>query len=51
VFKLFEGATFSDGALMAIEEAKRSLFQSDWKKVFQRDEWMESIRKITAPPE
>jgi hypothetical protein len=51
VFKLFEGATFSDGALMAIEEAKRSLFQPDWKKVFQRDEWMESIRKITAPPE
>jgi D-apionate oxidoisomerase len=51
VFKLFEGATFSDGALMAIEEAKRSLFQPDWKKVFQRDEWMESIRMITAPPE
>lgn len=50
VFKLFEGATFSDGALYAIEEAKRSLFQPDWKKVFQRDEWMESIRKITAPP-
>ncbi len=50
VFKLFEGATFSDGALNAIEEAKRSLFQPDWKKVFRRDEWMESIRKITAPP-
>jgi hypothetical protein len=50
VFKLFEGATFSDGALHAIEEAKRSLFQPDWKKVFQREEWMESIRKITAPP-
>jgi D-apionate oxidoisomerase len=50
VFQLFEGATFSDGALHAIEEAKRSLFQPDWKKVFQRNEWMESIRKITAPP-
>jgi hypothetical protein len=50
VFQLFEGATFSDGALHAIEEAKRSLFQPDWKKVFRRDEWMESIRKITAPP-
>lgn len=50
VFKLFEGATFSDGALNAIEEAKRSLFQPDWKKVFRRDEWMESIRKITASP-
>jgi hypothetical protein len=50
VFKLFEGATFSDGALHAIEEAKRTLFQPDWKRVFQREEWMESIRKITAPP-
>lgn len=50
VFQLFEGATFSDGALMAIEEAKRTLFRPDWKKVFQRNEWMESIRKITSPP-
>jgi hypothetical protein len=50
VFQLFEGATFSDGALNAIEEAKRSLFQPDWKRVFGREEWMESIRKITAPP-
>jgi hypothetical protein len=24
--------------------------QPDWKNVFQRDEWMESIRKVTAPP-
>lgn len=48
VFQLFEGATFSDGALKAIEEAKRTLFQPDWKKVFQRDEWMASIRSITA---
>jgi hypothetical protein len=51
VFQLFEGATFSDGALKAIEEAKRSIFQPDWKKVFQRDEWMASIRSITAQPE
>jgi hypothetical protein len=50
VFRLFEGATFSDGAIQAIEEAKRTLFQPDWKKVFQRDEWMKSIRSITAPP-
>lgn len=51
VFQLFEGATFSDGALKAIEEAKSSIFQPDWKKVFQRDEWMSSIRNITAQPE
>jgi hypothetical protein len=50
VFKLFEGATFSDGAIRAIEEAKRTLFRPDWKKVFQRDEWMRSIRDITAAP-
>jgi hypothetical protein len=50
VFRLFEGATFSDGALKAIDEAKRTLFQPDWKKVFDRAEWMQSIRNITQPP-
>jgi hypothetical protein len=50
VFRLFEGATFSDGALKAIEAAKHSLFRDDWKKVFERDAWMESIRQITRPP-
>jgi hypothetical protein len=50
VFRLFEGATFSDGALKAIDEAKRTLFQPDWKRVFDRAEWMASIRNITQPP-
>jgi D-apionate oxidoisomerase len=50
VFRLFPGATFSDGALKAIDDAKRVLFQPDWKRVFERDQWMESIRRITAPP-
>jgi hypothetical protein len=50
VFKLFPGATFSDGALKAIDEAKRTLFQPDWKRVFEQDEWMASIRNITRPP-
>src|SRR5579884_1391833 len=49
VFRLFEGAVFSDGALKAIEDAKRTLFRPDWKKVFDRESWMESIRRITAP--
>jgi hypothetical protein len=49
VFKLFEGATFSDGALKAIDEAKRSIFQPDWKKVFEPAAIKESIRRITAP--
>jgi hypothetical protein len=47
VFQLFEGATFSDGALKAIDEAKCSLFQPDWKKVFEQDAILESIRQIT----
>ncbi len=50
VFHLFEGATFSDGALKAIDEAKRTLFRPDWKKVFERDAWMRSIHQITTPP-
>jgi hypothetical protein len=47
IFKLFPGATFSDGALKAIDEAKRSIFQPDWKKVFNQDAINESIQKIT----
>jgi D-apionate oxidoisomerase len=50
VFQLFEGATFSDGALKAIAEAKRTLFRPDWKSVFEPEAIAESIRKITAPP-
>ncbi len=49
VFQLFEGATFSDGALKAIDEAKRSLFRPDWKKVFEAEAIAESIRQITKP--
>jgi hypothetical protein len=51
VFRLFAGATFSDGALKAIDDAKKVLFQRDWKRVFEREEWMESIRRITTPPQ
>jgi hypothetical protein len=50
VFKLFPGATFSDGALKAIDDAKHSLFRPDWKRVFDREQWMDSIRRITVPP-
>lgn len=49
VFKLFPGATFSDGALKAIDEAKRILFQPGWKSVFEPAAIAESIRKITKP--
>jgi hypothetical protein len=47
VFQLFPGATFSDGALKAIDEAKRSLFRPDWKRVFEAEAIKESIEKIT----
>lgn len=50
VFRLFEGATFSDGALKAIDQAKSVLFRPDWKRVFEREAWMESIHQITTPP-
>jgi D-apionate oxidoisomerase len=49
IFKLFPGATFSDGALKAIEDAKRSIIQRDWKKVFDPAAITESIAKITKP--
>ena len=47
VFQLFPGATFSDGALKAIDAAKRSLFRPDWKQVFDPAAIRESIAKIT----
>ena len=49
VFQLFPGATFSDGALKAIDEAKRNIFRSDWKQVFDPGAVAESIAKITKP--
>jgi len=48
VFQLFPGATFSDGALKAIDAAKRDLLRPDWKKVFETDSLMGSIRQITS---
>lgn len=48
VFQQFEGATFSDGAIQAIEAAKKTLFQPDWKRVFDNDAMMQSIHEITS---
>ena len=39
---------FSDGAKMAIEEAKDVLFQPDWKKVFEPDQLKKSVNKIVG---
>lgn len=37
---------FSDGAKVAIEKAKEKVFQSDWKKVFDRENLLESVHDI-----
>ncbi len=39
---------FSEGAKKAIEEAKKSIFQPDWKKVFEPENLKESVQKITG---
>ena len=39
---------FSAGAKRAIEDAKREIFQPDWKKVFEMDNIKISIAKITG---
>lgn len=38
----------SDGAKFAIEEAKKSIFQPDWKKVFEPDAIRRSVARITG---
>jgi hypothetical protein len=50
VFELFAGARFSDGALQAIATAKQRLFRPDWKRIFEPEAVMESIREITGVP-
>ena len=38
----------SAGAQKAVEEAKKDIFQPDWKKVFEPESIKESVSKITA---
>ncbi len=40
---------FSDGAKLAIEEAKDKIFQPDWKKVFDDEHLKASVESITTP--
>lgn len=37
---------FSDGAKVAIEKAKEKVFQADWKKVFDHENLLESVKDI-----
>ena len=39
---------FSAGARMAIEEAKKDIFQPDWKKVFEPESLRQSVANITG---
>lgn len=48
VFELFEGARFSDGALLAIEKGKQDLFRPDWKKVFEKEAMQRSVSEIAG---
>lgn len=41
---------FSAGAQQAIAEAKRDLFQPDWKKVFDPENVQASVKRISADP-
>ena len=41
------GFPFSDGALLAIEQAKAKIFQQDWKKVMTLDSIQTSVKDIT----
>ena len=41
------GFPFSDGAKKAIVDAKRDIFQQDWKKVFAPEAIRRSVEAIT----
>jgi hypothetical protein len=50
MFEELPGVKVSDGAQMAIDAAKAQLFKPDWKKVFEPEAVLESVRAITNPP-
>ncbi|MBC8254942.1 MAG: semialdehyde dehydrogenase [Ardenticatenia bacterium] len=43
----FIDAQLSDGAKLAVARAKKSIFQPDWKKVFEPDNVMKEVKAIT----
>ena len=44
---LLAGATLSEGAKLAVAEAKEQIFQPDWMKIMKIDSIKDSVRKIT----
>jgi hypothetical protein len=50
-FNVLPGGRFSDGALHAIEKAKREIFKEGWlDRVFAPEAVLQSVRDICAPP-
>ena len=39
---------FSAGAKKAVEQAKKQIFQPDWKKVFETENVLKSVTDITG---
>ena len=48
VFGWLPGGQFSDGALMAIEKAKKRIFRDDWLDVLEPEEVKQSVKDICA---
>jgi len=49
-FNVMPGGRFSDGALHAIEQAKRVIFKEGWlERVFEPEAVLQSVRDICAP--
>ena len=44
---LLAGSTLSEGAKLAVAEAKEQIFQPDWMKIMKIDSIRDSVRKIT----
>lgn len=45
---LLDSATISDGARVAVAEAKKQILQPDWMKIMRIENIKESVRKITG---
>jgi hypothetical protein len=44
---LLEGSTLSEGAKLAVAEAKKRIFQPDWMNIMKIESIKESVQKIT----
>ena len=48
---LLNGATLSEGAKLAVSEAKEQIFQPDWMEIMKIKNIKESVQKITHAPD